>query len=170
MLMEIIKKRRSIRRFKDKEVSEDIIDELVEALIWAPSAGNLQSRRFIFVKDRKIKLALAREAYEQYFISEAPLVVVGCADTKRVSSRYGLRGVSLYAIQDVACSLMQMMLVAEERGVGTVWVGAFDEKGVSKILNLPHYLRPVAIVPVGYPAETPIPTPRLSREQIIVYV
>ena len=70
---------------------------------------------------------------------------------------YGSRGGELYAIQDVACSIENMMLAACSLGLGSVWVGAFDEYGVAKILDMPSHLRPVAIVPVGYPGQSPLP-------------
>lgn len=166
-LLSLIKSRRSIRDFKEKEIPQDIIDELIEALIWAPSAGNLQARRFFFIKDQKTKKDLARAALSQSFIAEAPLVIVACADLNKIASRYGSRGINLYVIQDVSASIMQLMLLAHEKGLGTVWVGAFDEEAVSEILGLPRYLRPVAIVPVGYPARIPPAPPRRTKEELI---
>ncbi len=168
-LLSIIKGRRSIRDFQKKEIPEEIIDELIEALIWAPSAGNLQARRFILIKDPFIKRALARAALGQSFIAEAPLVIVGCADLQRISSRYGSRGMNLYVIQDVSASIMQLMLLAHEKGLGTVWVGAFDESIVSDILELPSHIRPIAIVPVGYPERIPPPPPRRPIKEIIEF-
>jgi len=169
-ILSVIKGRRSVRDFLKKEIPEELINELVEALIWAPSAGNLQARRFIFVKDQKTKKELARAALGQSFIAEAPLVVVGCADLERIASRYGSRGMNLYVIQDVSASIMQLMLLAHERGLGTVWVGAFDERAVSEILRLPPHLRPVAIVPVGYPSRIPSPPPRRPVKEIIEFL
>ncbi len=169
-ILSVIKGRRSVRDFLTKEIPEELINELIEALIWAPSAGNLQARKFIFVKDRKIKKELARAALGQSFVAEAPLVVVGCADLERIALRYGSRGMNLYVIQDVSASIMQLMLLAHERGLGTVWVGAFDEKTVSDILGLPSFLRPVAIVPVGYPSRIPSPPPRRPLKDLIEFV
>ncbi|MCX7793796.1 MAG: nitroreductase family protein [Thermodesulfovibrionales bacterium] len=166
-LLSLIKARRSVRDFQEKEIPDEIIHELIEALIWAPSAGNLQARKFLFIKDKKIKKALAGAALGQSFIAEAPLVIVGCADLQRIASRYGSRGVNLYVIQDVSASIMQLMLLAHEKGLGTVWVGAFDEKAVSEILGLPDHLRPVVIVPVGYPARIPSAPPRRSINELI---
>jgi nitroreductase len=169
-ILSVIKGRRSVRDFLTKEIPEELINELVEALIWAPSAGNLQARRFIFVKNPEIKKKLARAALGQSFIAEAPLVLVGCADLERIARRYGSRGMNLYVIQDVSASIMQLMLFAHEKGLGTVWVGAFDEKAVSDILHLPSHLRPVAIVPVGYPARIPPPPPRRPLKDLIEFV
>lgn len=170
MIIDIIKTRRSVREFSDKEIPKDYEDILIDAIIYAPSAGNLQARKFFLVKDKKIRLALAKAALNQYFIYRAPLVVVGCADLERIIHRYGERGVSLYSIMDVSCSIMQMLLVAHELGLGSTWVSAFNEEEVSKILNLPESLRPVVIVPVGFPKENPI-TPKIrERSELITTI
>ncbi len=167
-ILKTIKKRRSIRDFTKREIPNNIIDNLIDALIWAPSAGNLQARKFYFVKDEGLKKMIAIAALKQHFLAEAPLVVVGCTDS-RISYKYGERGVSLYSIQDVSCSLMGMMLVAHDHGLGSVWVGAFDEDAVSEILKLQKYLRPVAIVAVGYSSKVPSPPPRISKEEAIEF-
>ncbi len=127
---------------------------LVEAIRWAPSAGNMQSRKFYFIFDQEIRKKLAEAALHQNFIAQAPLAVVACLD-RRIAARYGDRGVNLYSIQDVAASIMNLMLVAQELRLGTCWVGAFNEFDVVEILDLPDHLRPVAIVPVGYPGKVP---------------
>lgn len=165
-VLNAVKERRSVRRFLQKEIPDDVIEKLKEALIWAPSAGNLQARRFYFVFKRELKEDLARAALNQNFIARAPLVIVACTDNN-IRFRYGERGVHLYTIQDVSASIMGMMLVAHELGLGTVWVGAFHEDVVSSILNLPKNLRPVAIVPVGYPSAIPKAPERVSKEYAI---
>ncbi|KAF0144260.1 MAG: nitroreductase family protein [Nitrospirae bacterium] len=163
-----VKERRSIRKFLKKDISEDVLDKLVDALIWAPSAGNLQSRKFFFISDEKTKGRLASAALNQGFISDAPVIVVCCADTAKASP-YGQRGIELYALQDVSASIMAMMLVAHEAGLGTCWVGAFKDEEVSRVLGLGNMLRPVAIVPVGYPAKIPKPTSRVSRTEAVEF-
>ena len=145
------------------------MDKLIDALIWAPSAGNIQARKFYFVKDITVKKKIAAAALNQNFIAEAPLVIVGCTDS-RISFTYRERGVFLYSIQDVACSIMSMMLVAHELGLGSTWVGAFYEDNISKILALPKNLRPVALVPVGYPSKVPKPPPRVSRGEAVDFI
>lgn len=167
-ILKAVKERRSIRDFQKKKIPRDIVDKLVDALIWAPSAGNLQARKFYFIKDGDLKKKIATAALKQNFLAEAPLVIIGCTDS-RISSRYGERGVYLYSIQDVACSLMGMMLVAHENGLGSVWVGAFHEDAVSEILKLSKYLRPVAIVAVGYPSKVPGPPQRISKEEAVEF-
>lgn len=165
-----IKNRRSIRSFSKEQIPDDIINKIIESLIWAPSAGNLQARKFFFVVNQRIKREIAKAALNQTFISEAPLVIVGCIDKSKIYPRYGERGVKLYAIQDVACSITNAMLVACENGLGTVWIGAFREEEVSGILNLPDYLRPVVILPVGYPLYIPSAPPRVSIEEAVEFV
>lgn len=167
-ILEAVKERRSIRSFQDKPIPQEVLDNLADALIWAPSAGNLQSRKFFFVRNPKLKSELVASALNQKFIAEAPVVVVCCADS-RIYDRYGDRGVNLYAFQDVAVSIMNMMLVAHENSLGTVWVGAFNEGDVFNILELPYHLRPVAIVPVGYPARIPSAPPRCSRREAVEF-
>jgi nitroreductase len=167
-ILKAVKERRSIRDFQKREIPRDIVDKLVDALIWAPSAGNLQARKFYFIKDEELKKKIAVAALKQHFLAEAPLVIVGCTDS-RISYRYGERGVYLYSIQDVSCSLMGMMLVAHDIGLGSVWVGAFDEDAVFNILKLPQYLRPVSIVAVGYPSKVPSPPPRVSKEEAVEF-
>lgn len=163
-----VKERRSIRKFLKKDIPEEIINKLIDALIWAPSAGNLQSRKFFFISDEKTKSRLASAALNQGFISDAPVVVVCCADAGKISS-YGQRGSELYVLQDVAASIMSMMLVAYEEGLGTCWVGAFKDEEVSRVLGLSDMLWPVAIVPVGYPAKIPKPTSRVSRKEAVEF-
>jgi nitroreductase len=93
-------------------------------------------------------------------------VIVCFADLKRSAARYGTRGRDLYAIQETTIATQHIWLAATEMGLGTVWVGAFDESDVRQILNLPPYLRPIAILPLGYPAETPEIPPRRSIKDI----
>lgn len=168
-ILKVIKERRSIREFQAKKIPEEIIDKLIEALIWAPSAGNLQSRKFYFVFNQKIKEKLAEAASNQDFIVQAPLVVVGCTN-EEIARRYGERGKNLYSISDVSASVQNMLLLAQEQGLGSVWVGAFDEKEIAKILNLPDNLHPIAIVPIGYPAEKPETSSRVSKKEAIKFL
>jgi len=165
-VIEVILKRRSVRKFKEKEVPKEKIEKLKEALIWAPSAGNLQARKFYFVFDKETNKKLAKAALNQNFIAEAPLVVVGCCDLKKISW-YGERGRNLYTICDVSAAIENLLLVATSEGLGTCWVGAFDESEVSKILNLSKNEKPIVIVPVGFPKEVPSPPKREPKENLM---
>ncbi len=169
-VLQAIRERRSIRAFQDHPIPQEAIEALIEALTWAPSAGNLQSRHFFFVFNATLRSRLVDAALGQDFIAEAPLVIVACADHERIRWRYRDRGVHLYCLLDVAAAVQNLMLAAHAHGLGTVWVAAFDEAAVSRLLNLPASLRPVTLVPVGYPAERPSPPRRLPREQLITFV
>ncbi len=168
-ILDSIKNRRSIRDFTEQTIPDEAVDVLIEAVRWAPSAGNLQSRKFYFVFNPGVKNELARAALNQRFVATAPLTVVACLD-KSISKRYGDRGVNLYAIEDVAAGIMSMMLAAHELGLGSVWVGAFNEFEVFEILDLPHNLRPIALIPVGYPAKVPKTLPRKPKEDAVIQI
>ena len=158
-LREAILGRRSVRSFRPDPVPDNLIEELLELAKWAPSAGNLQDWFVYIVKDDRVKRDLTGACYGQRFVAEAPVVLVICADLER-ASYYGERGVYLYSVQDTAAFTYAFMLLAHEAGLGTVWVGAFDENAVRSILNIPAHLRPVVVVPVGYPAREPRAPPR----------
>jgi nitroreductase len=171
-ILEIIKTRRSVREFVDRKIPEAAVDILVDALRFAPSAGNLQDRKFYFVFNQEVRNKLAQAGLKHDFVSfiaRAPLVIVVCADLE-IASRYGERGLHLYCIQDTAASVQNLLLAAHDLGLGTCWVGAFNEQKVSDILNLPGNLRPVVIVPVGYPARTPKAPEHVSKQEAVEMV
>ena len=154
-LFEAIKIRRSTRAFSGEEVPEREVEKLLEAARLAPSAGNIQPREFVVVRKAETKRRLAEAALDQHFIAEAPVVIVVCADEDRSAHGYGSRGVNLYCIQDTAAAIENILLAACALGLGACWVGAFRELEVRRILNVPLGVRPVAIIPVGRPAERP---------------
>lgn len=166
-LLTAIRTRRSVREFRDDPVPEEVLRGLLDAANWAPSAGNLQSRDFIVVRERATREALARAALDQEFVAEAPVVVVVCGNAKRVSGRYGARGRELYMIQDAAAATQNLLLAAHEAGLGAVWVGAFDESATAAILSLPAHVRPLALVPLGPPEESPEPRDRLPESRFV---
>ena len=160
-VFEAIKKRRSVRKFDpNRKVTSEQIEHLLEAVRWAPSAGNLQSYFFVVVSESKVKKQLTEAANGQDFIAQAPVVFVSCADGKRSKLRYGERGEALYAVQDATIATYSLCLAATEMELASCWVGAFDEEWIREILNLPENFRPIAILPVGYPKESPTPPPR----------
>jgi len=164
--IEAINRRRSIRKFKNIDIGKENLDILLNAAQAAPSAGNMQGRDFIIVTDRTIKRELVIAAHNQHFIASAPIIIVAVANIRRSSTRYGQRG-ELYAVQDATASVMNIMLAATDIGLGTCWIGAFDEEMVKDILNIPINERPVAMVPIGYPDENPIMPQRMSLDQIV---
>jgi nitroreductase len=168
-VFEAIKGRRSIRAFQNRDIPPEMVDRLIDAARWAPSAGNIQPWEFIIVREPETRRKLAKAALEQTFIEEAPVVIVVCADENRSSQGYGTRGKTLYCLQDTAAATQNIHLAAYALGLGTCWVGAFREDEAKKILNIPSGVRPVAIIPVGYPAEKPQPRNRRPINQIIHY-
>ncbi len=167
-LKEAILGRRSIRRFGDIDVSEEVVTELIELGNAAPSAGNLQARDFVVVRDQKTKDDIALAAHDQDFIAKAPVVIVVCANMDRIM-HYGKRGITLYCLQDCAAAVQNMLLTIHDMGLGCVWVGAFDESKASNILELPGHIRPVAILPLGVPASHPAARKRIPVEDLIHY-
>ena len=168
-VLEAIKGRRSIRAFKKNDVPNEMVEKLIDAARWAPSAGNIQPWEFILVRKPEIKRALADAALDQTFIEEAPIVIVACANENRSSQRYELRGKNLYCIQDTAAAIQNILLTAYSLGLSTCWIGAFREEEAREILKIPQGIRPVAIIPVGYPAEAPSPPSGRPINQIVHY-
>ncbi len=160
-----IRTRRSIRSFKPDDVPEDVLRLILELGNCAPSAGNRQSRDFVVVRDPETRRKLAEAAMEQNFVAEAPVVVVVCANLKRVSP-YGGRGRELYCIQDADCAAYAIMLAAHSLGFGSCWVGAFEPEQVIEALKLPNYAMPVAVMPIGVPGEKPDEPPKLPVSSI----
>jgi nitroreductase len=168
-VFEAIETRRSIRAFTNEEVSEEEVQKLIDAARQAPSAGNIQPWGFVIVRDAKIKHKLSMAALNQTFIKEAPVVIVVCADEARSSGGYGSRGASLYCLQDTAAAIQNMLLAACALGLATCWVGAFHEDVVAKVVNTSMGVRPVAIVPVGHPAEKPRSRQKRPLKEIVHY-
>lgn len=166
-VFEAIFSRRSIRKFKKKPVEDELIWKILEAGKWAPSAGNMQSWEVILVKNDDIKEKLVAAAYLRTFIGEAPLIMVLCANTHVAAAMYNERGTELYCIQETACAAENMLLAVHALGLGACWVGSFDEEVLRRALDLPDYLKPVTIIPVGYPDENPYPPPRRDIEEIV---
>ena len=164
---EAIEKRRSIRKYKRIKIPIEKIEKLLYYANLAPSAGNLQARDFIIVDDEEIKREIARASYNQDFIVDAPFLVVFCANLRRISP-YGERGRKFYCIQDVAAAIENFLLAAVDEGLATCWIGAFNDGEISRILNLPSWIKPVAIIPVGYADEMP-ESNRIDVKKLIHY-
>lgn len=167
-LIDAIKERRSIRAFEATLIPDATIGRLLESAHLAPSAGNLEPWKFIVVKDADLRRKVAAAAYDQDFIGEAPVCIVVCAEPERSAARYGHRGAELYCLQDTAAATQNILLTATAYGLGTCWVGSFDEDHVRQTLGLDRSLRPVAIIPVGYPAEEAEEIPRRSVDDVTV--
>ena len=166
-VLEAIKGRRSVRAFKPTPVEEADLKRVLEAARLAPSAGNCQPLELVVVRDPGVKRGLVRAAYGHSFIAEAPVVIVVCANVPRTSRRYGRRGEELFCIQDTAASVQNILLTAHALGYGTCWIGAFDEGEAAEVIKAPKGVRPVAIIPIGRPAEKPSAPPRRPLSEIV---
>ena len=147
-IFEAIKKRRSVRSFLDKPIEDEKLTAVLEAGRLAPSAGNRQECRFVVVEDRDVRRRIAVAANGQSFVGEAPVVIVACAVT---NGHVMSCGQPCYPI-DVAIALDHISLAAVELGLGTCWIGAFNEGKVKEILGIPEEVRVVELMPIGYPA------------------
>ena len=169
-ILEVIRRRRSVRRYRPDPVDRETVDRLLDAARWAPSAGNLQPWFFYVVTEARLKRELAAAALRQSFVAEAPVCIVVCAEPERSARIYGTRGRTLYCLQDTAAAVQNILLAAQALGLGACWVGAFDEERVCACLDLPETLRPVAIIPLGYPARETEPRPgRRELKEIVLY-
>ena len=144
-LIDVINKRKSIRRFQDEEVPRELLEELLSLARKCPSAGAIRGfQGFI--------------TYEK-LVYDAPIYVVICVDPTKYESRYGIRGRDLYAIQDATIFGAYFQLLLVDKGLASVWVGAFRESKIQRILGT--NLRPVAILAIGLPyvlkEENPMP-------------
>ncbi len=163
----VLQERRSIRAFHSTPVEETTLWRIVEAANRAPSAGNLQAYTIVVVRDPERKHSLAKAAWGQWFIAQAPVVLVFLADSLRSQRRYGQRGATLFSVQDATIACVYAQMAATALGLGSCWVGAFDDETVRSIVSAPPDLRPVAILPIGYPAESPLPTARRSWNDLV---
>ena len=166
-LLEVIKKRRSIRAYKKQDLPRDTIEKLIEAARWAPSAGNVQPWEFVVASSQRAKRELSMAAFEQKDLEEASVVIVVCADEKRAAESYGVRGKTLYCLQDTAAAIQNILLTACSLGLGSCWIGAFKEDEIRKVINAPEEMRPVALVPVGYSNEEPEDRSRRPLSEIV---
>ena len=165
---EVLEKRTSIRAYADIPVEEEKVEQILEAINRAPSAGNLQTFDVYVVTNIKKRTELAIASRKQHFIAQAPVVLVFCAHPRlRSLIRYRIRGLTLYTLQDATIACSFAMLSATALGLSTVWVGAFKEYKVRQIIKAPLTYRPIAILPVGYAAVEPRFRPRQRFEDLV---
>ena len=160
-----ISQRSSVRSYKATDVEEDKLKRILEAARLSPSASNRQEWKFVIVKTKETKKKLAKAAFGQSFIGEAPVVIVACGTESKTIMACGQPAYTV----DVSIACAFMLLQAYELGLGTCWIGAFDEGEVKKILNIPKEVRVVAMTPLGYPNQPPSQKSRKSLDQIICY-
>jgi len=164
-VMEAIKSRYSVRKYKEKTVEEEKLNKILEAGRLAPSAGNRQEWRYVVVTDKQKIQRLMVAAKNQRFVGKAPVIIAACAET---DNHVMACGQLCYPI-DVAISVDHITLAAVEEGLGTCWVGAFYEDQVKDILDIPEKIRVVQLLTLGYPDDLPKPKRRISLDEIVMY-
>jgi len=159
-----IKNRYSCRSYKAESIPEEKLNKILEAARLAPSAHNEQEWKFVVVRDVKKRKEVA-EAAGQSFIEEAPVIITAVGlDPEHIMSS----GNPAYAI-DLAIAVEHMALQAVEEGLGTCWIGAFNQEDVKRVLEIPEGCKVVALMPLGFPADKPKPKSRKKLEEIISY-
>ena len=124
---QLVRFRRSMRRFADRPVEKETLEKLVDAARYAPSAGNGQPWHFYAVQSAAMLSRLKREVYPAEWFAAVPAVIVVTLDRERAERKYQQRGLELYAFQDTSAAMQNMLLCAADLGFAACWVGAFDE-------------------------------------------
>ncbi len=179
-VLEAIKTRRSIRKYKATPVDDKTIELVLEAARWAPSWANTQCWRFIVVRDSNTKAELAQALLGKVpgainaatdAVNNAPVVIVACAELGKSGHFEGKPSTDKgdWYMFDVALAMQNLALAAHSLGLGTVYVGLFDAKKVASILDVPPGFCVVAMTPLGYPDQEPKPRPRKELPEIVFY-
>jgi nitroreductase len=163
-IYEAIRTRKSVRAYLDRPIDERTLERVLEAARLAPSARNDQEWRFVVVRDRLARERVAVEAARQPFIAQAAVLLACCAETDGRVMRCGQPAYTM----DVAIAMDHLTLAAVAEGLGTCWIGSFDETLVKQILGIPQAVRVVQLMPLGYPVDpSPVPKNRLELAKIL---
>lgn len=167
-VMDALLTRRSIRRFADIPIPMQRIGPILEAGRAAPSAGNLQTWKFIIVTEESQRKEIADACYQQFWMAKAPVIIVVVAEVDKCAQYYGARGEKVYSIQNTSAAVMSMLLAIHAQGLASCWVSAFDEGMVSRICGIPDTAAPHAILPIGLPDEK-VPAPPRYNVEILTF-
>ncbi len=143
-VFEAIEKRKSIRSYKPTPVTKETLKKVLEAARQAPSAGNIQPWRFIVVLNPQKRKKIAKGCRYGHFLDESPVVIVGCGDQKASPRWHAM---------DTCIAMQNLVLAATEEGLGTCWIGYFNEKTIREMLKIPKRLKVVALLALGYSKE-----------------
>ena len=163
-VMEAIKQRRSVRSYQDRPIEDEKLQAVLEAARGAPSARNMQEWRFVVVRDAATRQKLAKAAKDQAFVAQAPATIAACA----TAPDYVMSCGNPSSLIDLAIAVDHMTLKAVEEGLGTCWIGAFDEGNAKAILGVPDDIRIAILITLGYPTDQPPAKPRKPMEEFAV--
>jgi len=164
---DVVKNRRSIRAFDNRRVSINTIFKIIEDGLLAPRSGNVQDWYVVIVQNKAVKFSIAEACIGQYWITQAPFILVVCSKPSKTKISYGKRG-EFYAIQNGSAAIENMLLSIENEGLGSCWIGAFEEEALKRIIRAPEGTKILAVLPVGYPLENP-PMPKRPDLRNIIY-
>jgi len=159
--VDLILSRRSIRRYENKDIPEEILQQILETGRQAPSAVNRQPIRFVIVNDHDVLNNLCNNLITR-FVKYAPLAIVGCANTKSLLT-------GKWAVVDATIAMENMVISAWSLGIGSCWIGACNEKKVKELLKIPDEWKVVALLTFGYPAEKPKERKKKSFEEMFSF-
>ena len=142
-VMDAIKVRKSVRAYEDRDIPDEVLERILESGRISPSANNGQPWHFVVIKDAAKRGILSKHRWTK-FLPEAPVVIVGCGDSKRAKDWY---------VIDTTIALQTMVLAATGEGVGTCWIGDFDEDEVRRLCKIPERYRVVCLLAMGYPRD-----------------
>lgn len=151
---QVLTKRRSIRRFTHRKVNEKTILKALEAALWAPSAGNVQDKEFIIVRDPELKQQFVGAVFDQVWVAHAPVIIVMVSDINKLRLKFRERA-EFYATISAGAAMENMLLYLTSKGLQGTHVGLYDEVTVKRLLGIPEDKRVFSIIALGYPAETP---------------
>lgn len=166
-LDECIAKRRSVRKFSTKEIPKDMLAKIIKAGTEAPTAGNLQDWRFIVISDDAQKKKVAAACEEQEWVADAGIIIVVCTDIRDIERFYGSHGKEVYSIQDASAAAENMVLKATDLGLGSCWIGAFDDARMKEILTLPGFVNPQVVLVFGYSTEKLMEKSHFNVEDVV---
>lgn len=164
---ELVSTRHSVRAYTRQDVGAGALERILRAANRAPSAGNLQAFEVVAVRSSERRRRLARAAFGQEFVAEAPVVLVFLTHPARSAKRYGTRGERMYALQDATIAATYAQLAAHALGLGSVWVGAFDEDAVLSAVSAPRGLGASSLLVIGHAAEKPSATSRRALSDLV---
>ena len=176
---DVVRKRRSIRHFLDRDVPDEMILKMLDAARWAPTGGNLQPWEFIIIRNKNNREKLVSATYIGYmaktgkpqrWILEAPVIIATCVNLKRAFARYGSGELTrTNVLMDGAAAIENLLLTAVDLGLAACWVSGFDQEEMAAILKIPEGMKVLALIPVGYSDRIPGKPPRLDPEDFTYY-
>jgi nitroreductase len=158
--LEAIKQRRSIRQFTEQAIERELLEQILDAARWAPTAGNQQRWRFIVVTDPTVK-EMVRKVSPGIFAMPAAFIVI-CAEAAPDASDWDERTY----LADCSIAAQNIMLAAHALGLGSCVALSYARSAVQEILDIPDQVKPELVITLGYPVEDPVPPPRLPLSQI----